>query len=190
MNIDNIVTQNTLIGPARLQVLINAVDATRTIEGHICEVGVYKGGSARLFCLNTSENIFLVDTFEGLPTECDKDNAHKAGDFNDTSIDHVKNTLTGLTNYTIIQQTFPHGDTSQLDNLKFKVVHIDVDLYTCVKECLEYFYPKMIIGGYIILDDYGAPSCLGAKLAVDEFMKDKTESIQVGAECSVLIIKK
>jgi hypothetical protein len=35
------------------------------------------------------------------------------------------------------------------------VLHIDADWYRSVKISLEYFYPKVIKGGYIIIDDYG-----------------------------------
>jgi hypothetical protein len=42
------------------------------VESHIAEVGVYKGGSAFLLCeliKNTKKNIYLFDTFEGLPDD-------------------------------------------------------------------------------------------------------------------------
>ncbi len=47
--------------------------------------------------------------------------------------------------------------------------HIDVDIYAAVRDCLEYLYPRMAPGGMIVLDDYGFPSCPGARRAVDEF---------------------
>jgi O-methyltransferase len=33
----------------------------------------------------------------------------------------------------------------------------------------------MVSGGFIIFDDYGMPSCPGARAAVDQFFADKPE---------------
>lgn len=47
----------------------------------------------------------------------------------------------------------------------------------------------MVSGGIIILDDYNAPSCPGAKLAVDEFVSNKVEKVIPTVECQAMIIK-
>jgi O-methyltransferase len=186
--IDAMMMNNTLLCRDRLSVLGDAMTRLSDVDADICEIGVYKGGSARFLCKNTSRTVYLIDTFDGLPAPCSND-AHRLGDFNDTSVEYVKSVLGECVNYEIIKQHFPRGDTSNMDNKMFKVVHIDVDLYSCVKECLEYFYPKMIHGGVIVLDDYNAPTCLGAKKAVDEFISDKPEKVMIGASCSVIIVK-
>src|SRR4051812_38244941 len=40
---------------------------THAIPGEIAEVGVYKGGSAKLICTTTKKPVHLFDTFTGLP---------------------------------------------------------------------------------------------------------------------------
>ena len=185
---DNKIINNTLLGVGRLETLKTLLSNVEHIHAGVVEIGVYKGGSARMLCSSTKDTVYLIDTYEGLPDANQYDNYHKKGDFNDTSISHVVSVLGELTNYKIIQQIFPYGDTSELDDMKFKLVHIDVDLYQSVKDCLEYFYPRMVNGGVIILDDYGAPSCLGAKKATDEFLKDKPETLKPGQECAVYIV--
>jgi len=189
MIIDDIAITNSLVDIDRMKSLAEKLESVKDLIGNIIEVGVYKGGTARVLCLNTDEKVFLIDTFEGLPQECEFDNHHKKGEFNNTSIEYVsKKVLYDLSNYEIIKQEFPKGDTSKLDNLKFKFVHLDIDLFESMHNCLEYFYPKMVEGGYMIFDDYGMYTCLGVKKAIDDFFIGKEKIIQ-GANCQFYIIK-
>ena len=50
------------------------------------------------------------------------------------------------------------------------VLRVDGDLYQSVMETMEYMYPKVSVGGYIILDDYGE-HLPPAKRAVDDYRK-------------------
>ena len=64
------------------------------------------------------------------------------------------------------QDTIP----SISDNIQdIVLLHIDADWYESTKICLEYLYPKVIKGGFIIVDDYGTYE--GCKNAVDEFIQ-------------------
>jgi hypothetical protein len=56
-------------------------------------------------------------------------------------------------------------------------VHIDTDLYAPIMSGLEYFYPRMVPGGYLIIHDYGSLTWEGAEKAVDTFFADKPESV-------------
>jgi hypothetical protein len=42
---------------------------------------------------------------------------------------------------------------------------------------LEYFYPRMVPGGFLIIHDYGSLTWEGAEKAVDTFFADKPESV-------------
>lgn len=48
------------------------------------------------------------------------------------------------------------------------ILRLDADWYESTKLCLEQFFPKVVPGGIIVIDDYGY--CAGAKRAVDEYM--------------------
>jgi O-methyltransferase len=185
--IDNQVLGNTIVSHNRLESLCHKLQSVHDKTGSLCEIGVYKGGTARLICRSNSGPVTLIDTFEGLPQACDKDNYHKKGDFNDTSVEHVKRVLQDCSNYTIIKSRFPEC-VSELGSQQFKFVHIDVDLYQSVKDCLEWFYPRMVSGGWLILDDYGAGSCLGAKIATEEFLAGKPLTLMVGPDCQASIL--
>lgn len=51
----------------------------------------------------------------------------------------------------------------------YRFVHVDVDLYMPTEASLEFFYPQLVPGGAIVVDDYGFTSWPGVKQAVDEF---------------------
>ena len=57
--------------------------------------------------------------------------------------------------------------------LKISLLNLDVDLYEPSKVILENFYPRLVKGGVIILDDYGVFP--GETKAVHEFFKKKTK---------------
>ncbi|HEV7820255.1 MAG TPA: TylF/MycF/NovP-related O-methyltransferase, partial [Burkholderiales bacterium] len=58
---------------------------------------------------------------------------------------------------------------AQLPSMSWCFVHLDVDLFEPTLASLEYFYPRLVDGGVIICDDYGAPLFPGAHRAWDEF---------------------
>jgi O-methyltransferase len=55
---------------------------------------------------------------------------------------------------------------------------IDVDLYTPTLAALEFFYPRLVPGGYVFVHDYNSPeSEWGVSRAVNLFMRDKPEPV-------------
>jgi O-methyltransferase len=60
---------------------------------------------------------------------------------------------------------------------RFRLLHIDVDLRQPTWDSLEFFYPRMVAGGVIVLDDHGFSDCPGARSAAIDFFVDKPESI-------------
>ena len=198
------IINNTLVDVPRLVNIEKYVKQTENLEGLIAEIGVYKGGTALLIRKTAvTKGIFLYDTFNGMPIVDDERDLHHTGDFGDTSLDHILSiftkyasanifrtatgamfpTFNGENGYVSVEKgIFPSGvNVAMIDDALFSFVHIDVDIYQSVKDCLEFFYPRMVQGGIICVDDYNAPSCPGAKLAFDEFMKDKIENPQVYA---------
>ena len=54
---------------------------------------------------------------------------------------------------------------------KVGLLRLDGDWYASTKVCLEFLFDKVVSGGVIIIDDYGAYD--GCKTAVDEFLKGR-----------------
>ena len=56
---------------------------------------------------------------------------------------------------------------------KFSFVHLDVDLYQPTLDSLEFFFPRLVKGGCLVVDDYGYTQFPGATTAVDNFLAQK-----------------
>ena len=138
--------------------------AAVTPLGPFVEVGVYQGGSAwRLAELARKQGraLHLFDTFAGMPWEDTQDVNHHIGDFSDTDLPTVQEAIPDAIFHVGI---FP--DTLPPDLTDIAFVHADCDQYRSVKAVIQHLYPRMLVGGVILFDDY--PSVTGATLAVDE----------------------
>ena len=159
------------------------------LDGDMAEVGVYQGGSAKLIAeVKNEKELYLFDTFEGLPKVSEKDTHFgtsywKTGEFSNTSLENVENYLSNYKNIYCYKGKFP--ETSEpIKTKKFSFVHLDVDLFQSTIDCLEFFYPRMINGGIILTHDYHTD---GVKQAFNEFCKDKKiPQIQLlGSQCTI-----
>lgn len=166
-----------------------AVKKTEKIEGDIAEVGVYKGGSAKLICETTKKKpVHLFDTFEGLPDLCEADSRKQfqKGDFF-VRFESVKKCLKNYPNVHFYKGFFPET-SAPVKNKTFSFIHLDVDIYESTLSCLKFFYPRINRGGMIISHDY--PGSKGVKRAFDEFFKDKPEIIIEVPVCDQCLIVK
>lgn len=171
------VSGNTLVDSTRCFMLFQFARQVSRIPGDIAEVGVYRGGTARLLAKTVEpagKGVHLFDTFSGMPAVDESKDLHQKGDFQDTSLEAVKSLLSDCGNVHFHPGWFPLT-AKPVDANSFCFVHIDVDIYRSVMDCCTFFYPRLQSGGIMVFDDYGFRSCPGAKLAVDEFFSDKFE---------------
>lgn len=165
----------TLVDATRCFMLWQLALLAKSAPGEAAELGVYKGGTAKIIgtaLAGAGKTLRLFDTFEGMPqTSADKD-LHVSGDFGDTSLEGVKRLLSGVPDLSFHPGFFPES-AKGLESKTFCFAHVDVDIYPSAKAACEYFWPRLTPGGIMVFDDYGSPSCPGAKRAVDEFFADK-----------------
>lgn len=157
-----------------------AKHASLMANGDVAQVGVYKGGTAKMIatCFSKkTKKVFLFDTFEGLPDLSEKDQReagriHGTGkQFEDTSFDDVKSYFSDCPNVEIRKGYFPETARG-LEDRKFCFVYLDADLYQSTKDGLQFFYPRMVPGGIIMFDDYQTKNWPGVEKAVREFQKE------------------
>ena len=152
------------------------------IEGEFWECGVYRGGSAKFIRDVIGDRVLrLFDTFCGMPEVSDKDPVHRKGDFDDTSLERVKEKVDASFHPGLIPETF-----KGLEDSLISFAHVDVDIYQSVKDCCEFIYPRLNKGGVMLFDDYGHPSCIGARLAMEEYFNKPIFNLYTG---QALIIK-
>jgi len=168
--------------------LYSSMKSVSFLKGSVAEVGVYKGGSAKILCeIKGKRKIHLFDTFEGLPQPSKKDTV-KVGWLSDTSLKSVKDYLSEYENIFFHKGYFPQT-SEDLTSEEFCFVHLDTDLYQSTLDSLEFFWPRMVKGGRIISHDYNALEVIGVKQAFQEFFKGSPESIIEIADTQVMVIK-
>ena len=69
----------------------------------------------------------------------------------------------------IVKGFFP--ESAKDINDKFVLVSLDADLYEPIYNGLEFFYPKLVSGGYILIHDFNNDAYPGSRRAVEEFCK-------------------
>jgi len=172
-----LIADYTLVDNKRCFMIYQFIKQISSLKGDVAEVGVFKGGTARLLAegiKSNNKNLHLFDTFDGMPqTDPGKDMVKK-GDFKNTSLENVKLYLSAFENVRYYQGIFPVS-AKPVENLMFSLVHIDVDIYLSAVDCCHFFYSRIVKGGLMIFDDYGQLSCPGVKDAVDEFFSNKSE---------------
>jgi hypothetical protein len=148
--------------------------------GDVAELGVYQGHTASIlaeFTKRTARELYLLDTFSGFSAvDLSGVDANKKGNFAETSLGAVEQFI-GERGVNYVQGRFPETAARLPQNGHYCLVHIDCDLYAPIMSGLEYFYPRMTPGGFIVVHDYSSLHWDGAEKAVDEFFRDRPEYV-------------
>jgi O-methyltransferase len=186
---------HTMIGMDRLNNLQACVEAILQdhVSGDLIETGVWRGG-ATIFMRSmlkaygiTDRTVWVADSFEGLPPPDPENYPADAG--LDLSIYpklavSLETVQQNFSRYELLddQVRFIKGwfrDTlPQAPLSKLALIRLDGDLYESTWVALESLYPKLSVGGYLIVDDYGAVDA--CQKAVHDFRERHriTEPIQ------------
>lgn len=166
------VVNHTLVGIQRCWELWDLV--SQAPDGHVLEVGTYKGGSGCILAkaaqvYHPKSWVFLTDTFQGIVKTGPNDNYHQDGQFSNTSVELVQELVDslGLTNVKLLQGTFPEDTGHQVCGT-IALCHIDVDVYQSGKDVMTWLEPNLVPGSIVVADDYGWKDCQGMALLVDE----------------------
>ncbi len=151
-----------------------------SVEGDLAELGVYKGNTALLLAAaarRLGTTAWLFDTYEGFAaSDLEGIDADKKLEFADTSLEAVRG-LVGEQNVRFVKGYFPDTTSAVPADQKFCMVHIDCDLYAPFRSALNFFYERLVPGGFLIMHDYSSLHWDGAEKAVDEFFCDKPECV-------------
>lgn len=185
-----IADKRSLLNYDRLYILYQAIANVRHLAGDtsIAEIGVYRGGGS-YFIASVAQQVFgmparihSIDTFEGHPDDiAAEDDSHWPGKFGDTAFEEVKKYLSVFPNLTVYKGRF-EDRCAALAQEKFCFVHVDVDIYAPTRACLEFFAERLLVGGVMVVDDYGLTTCQGCKQAVDEFVASRKNYLKFHLE--------
>lgn len=165
----------TFLREDRLYTLYQALQRT-PVHAVAIEVGVYKGGGTRfisevLAARGPGSRVYACDTFSGhAVTDGRYDGPHLGpANFSDIDESAVRAYLSGSPNVEILA-----GDirvtAGRITDPVIHFIHVDVDVYPATLFVLETFYPRLAVGGCMVVDDYGFVTCEGARVAVEEFV--------------------
>lgn len=176
---------HTMIGLHRLNNLQFCVEDVlkNNIPGDFIETGVWRGG-ATIFMRSilkayniTDKKVFVADSFAGLPPPnptlypADANwNLH----LQEALAISLPEVQSNFARYDLLddqvvfikgffKDSLPHAPVEQLS-----ILRLDGDLYESTMDALINLYPKLSIGGYVIVDDYHMPCC---SQAIHDFRK-------------------
>lgn len=174
------------------------------VSGDIVECGVWRGGMVAAIAeiAGPSKAFHLFDSFEGLPkaTEIDGE-AALAWQKDTTSKEYYDNCsadvsfaveamkLSGHNNHKIYQGWF-ENTLPKYSGGPISILRLDGDWYESVRDCLDALFPKVSMGGLIIVDDYYAWD--GCARAVHDYLSESksTSRVHQWADQVAYIIKK
>jgi O-methyltransferase len=167
----------TMIGRKRLDNVQECIETIlrEQVPGDLIETGVWRGGSV-IFMRGmlrargaTDRNVWVADSFEGLPPpdlerypqDAGSDDFHTMEELR-VSLEEVKE---NFRRYGLLddQVKFLKGwfkDTlPTLDDERFALIRLDGDMYESTIDALTNLYPRLEPGGFAIIDDYGMDPC-------------------------------
>ena len=153
------------------------------LPGDIVECGVFRGGTALLAARTIVEErgddrpaLDLFDSFQGMAPDISSEESCPS---------RLRANLTPCPGATLVGQLLrslrfhvrlhPRDVSAGSDNQQIAWAHVELDIYTSIRDAIAYLYPRLVPGGFLIFDDYGSPSCPGARRAIDEAFADRPE---------------
>jgi O-methyltransferase len=187
---------HTLVDKARCYELWSLVKQSKKSEGSIIEIGTWKGGTGAILAKSAllnqiTEPVILCDTFTGVVKASTKDTAYKGGEHSDACYQIVEKLFSeiGISNFKILEGIFPEETGNQVSDRKFRLCHIDVDVYKSAKDIVEWIWGKMSLGGIIVFDDYGFRGTDGITKFVNEEMEKSDRIIIYNLNGHAIFIK-
>jgi hypothetical protein len=186
----------TMTSKVRVYALRSSVQyvVRHDIPGAIVECGVWKGGSMMAVARTLLEEgarreLYLFDTFEGMsePTDVDKDMQGQAAAHLLATHDKGKDLIWAYGPLEEVQRNL-HSTGYDKDLMKFvrgkveetlpanaperiALLRLDTDWYESTYHEMVHLYPRLSVGGVLIIDDYG--HWKGSQKAVDQYFAER-----------------
>jgi len=162
------------------------------LPGDTAECGINDGASSWFICRHfhgTGKTHHGFDSFEGLPDPAPVDGGYWHRGDAAAAEDRARENLAGF-DVKLYPGWIPDR-FGEVGDLRFCFVNVDVDLYEPTRDSLEFFYPRMVAGGVLLLDDYGSVAqSPGARKAVDHFMAGRPEPVIESPTAQAFVIKR
>jgi hypothetical protein len=183
---------NKIVVGNRTEYYSYCTNLVKHISGTFVEMGFGKGESALIFSkLLTRENydnreMWLFDSFEGFPAPTKEDygddnKCHARKGAWKVPMKPAKDIQASHNAPVYIKKGFFEDTIDSYDGGPIAILHLDCDLYSSYKVCLNRLYHQVAKGGIILFDEYKSKRQLenfpGAARAIDEFFEGKDVEI-------------
>jgi hypothetical protein len=188
-------TAHTMVGLKRLDNLHHCLEQVLAdgIPGDLLEAGVWRGGvcifmRAVLAAHGVTDRVvWVADSFQGMPVAGEAsgglDHEMRMHRYNEVLAVTQQEVERNFRRYDLLdhQVRFLPGwfaeslPTAPVDRLA--LLRLDGDLYDSTMQTLEHLYPRLSVGGYVIVDDYGLATC---RQAVDDYRAKHGITDEVG----------
>lgn len=170
----------TMVGLQRLDHVHRCIAdvLSNDVPGDLIETGVWRGGTcifmrAALAAYGEHDRVvWVADSFAGLPKPDAKAYPHDGGDSHWTArvlAVSRKEVEANFHRYGLLDEQVRFLEGWFKDTLpnapieKLSIIRLDGDMYESTMDGLQALYPKLSVGGHLIVDDYGAiPACAQA----------------------------
>ena len=153
------------------------------LDGDFVECGVNRGGLARAMVdyigfERLDKRFYLIDTFSGLvPAYLSEEEIRKGilqaySYYTDNSLEIVEQTFAPFENVKIVQGIVP-DILATLPTSHVAFLSLDMNCTMPEIAAAEYFWPRMSVGGIMLLDDYGSALHSEQQKAFDRFARDR-----------------
>ncbi|RMH70233.1 MAG: macrocin O-methyltransferase [Actinomyces sp.] len=174
----------TMVGRLRLEQIRSCVEAVLAdgVPGDLVETGVWRGGVCILMRAlleahgDTERRVWVADSFRGLPPPGpDPHPAEVTTDWSQVEVLAVDadTVRANFARYGLLDERVCFLEGWFADTLpdapieRVAVLRLDGDMYASTLDALDALYDRVSVGGFVVVDDYGAwPSC---RAAVDDF---------------------
>lgn len=188
----------------RLHLILWAGATALHVSGDFVECGVSHGfmSSALMEYLDWNQvgrPFWLFDTFEGLDAELVSP-LERAGELMEQNARHLQDGLYA-SDVSAVRRNFAEWSQARvvkgsvpnvLEHCEARTVaflHLDMNCAAPELEALDFFWPKMSVGGVIVLDDYAYYGYQSQKSAIDEWAETTAVSVATLPTGQGLVLK-
>jgi O-methyltransferase len=182
----SLIKDNTLVDKNKIYLIYSYISqlCKLNVRGGALEVGVWRGGVGAFIALafkhflGSEVEVFLADTYEGMPTTTEDDNFYRGGELADTSEAIVQKLAQScqLNKVQILKGYFPDQTAHVIGSEAFAFVHIDVDIFESAAKTFDWAWPRLSDYGMVVFDDYGYSATEGVTNFVDNHIKNKPDA--------------
>lgn len=193
------VAAQSILHPLQALNIVERLDSVlqQDEDGDVIECGVFRGVTsvlmAKLMDLRQSrKKLLLFDSFQGLPEpdrRVDASQRFQRGGWaaSRTEVETLLAQCGVLQRCEIYEGWFSQSLPRLKDDQQFCFAYVDADLYASTVDCLPHLWKRMASNSVAVFDDYHHPSG-GVRKALDEWVRETGELIQVGPASQAFVI--